>query len=320
MDRRTFHEVPKAELHVHLEGAMRPERVLAIAESRDDHPWKGLTVAALSARFAEAAADFPTFIDQFMTGYGLLSERDHFQMVTEDLCAEFERQGVVEAQVLYSPGVHFQQLGVPLAAIHDGIEAGLARFPRLKVAFILDTVINLGFDWMSRTLEAALADRRDWLKGFSIGGGDPDLDMTTMLPLFHRAHEAGLFCVAHAGEVDGAANIATLIRETDVLRIAHGCTAVRDETVMDLLRNRSVVVDVSVTSNLFTGSVASIEAHPLRRFLEHGIRVTINTDDPLYFGTDLYREYLRIHEEIGLDWSTLRGLMDQSLVIAAETR
>jgi len=89
---------------------------------------------------------------------------------------------------------------------------------------------------------------------------------------------------------------------------------------LDLLREKEIVVDVSVTSNLFTGSVASIESHPLRRFLDHGIRVTLNTDDPLYFGTDLYREYVRIHEEIGLDWASLRNLMDQSLAIAAETR
>lgn len=318
MDLQTFAAVPKAELHVHLEGAMRLERVLEFARQRPKHPWYNINASVLAERFRTAS--FPQFLEQFMAGYHLLRESHHYQAITEDLCRTFEQQGVVAADVLYSPGVHMQMNKVALATIHDGIEAGLAHFPNLDIRFIVDTVINLGFDFMSRTLEGVLADRRSWLAGFSVGGGDPDLDMTSLVPLFHRASQAGLFCVAHAGEVDGPENIAILLRETDVVRIGHGCAALRSPEVMDLLRDRGTVVDVSPTSNLFTGAVDQIENHPLKAFVAHGIRVTLNTDDPLYFDTDLHREYERVRTEMGFSEEQVMALMRDSLEIIKETR
>ena len=313
MDFKTFQAVPKAELHVHLEGAMTLERVLALAAEQPQHPWFGLSRQALVARFK--TRNFDAFIQQFMNGYRLLRERRHFQQVTEDLCAGFEHMGVTAAHVLYSPGVYSQKLGVSVATIHDGIEAGLRAFPHLRVVFVIDTVLNLGFDFMQETLNRTLADRRSFVAGFSVGGGSPQLDMGAFVPLFHQATRAGLFCVAHAGEVDGPENIRILLEQTEVCRIAHGCSAVTDPAVLDLLRDRSIVVDVNLTSNLFTGTVDRLEHHPLPRFLEHGIAVTLNTDDPLYFDTDLYREYA-LAARLGCDDGVLRRIMAQSLSVA----
>lgn len=311
MEPAHFLDLPKAELHVHLEGAMRPERVLQFAAEEPDHPWTGLTSEELRAGFR--GVDFPTFIQQFMTGYSLPTTARRWQQITEDLLEDLQIQGVQQAQIIYSPGVAFQKLGVKLKDIHDGIAAGLATAPRMKICFILDTVINMGVEFMSRTLEAVIAEDRDWIRGFSIGGGQPDLDMRALLPLFHRAEAAGLFQVAHAGEVDPAENIDILLQETNIKRIAHGCSAGKRPETLALLRKHGVTVDVSPTSNIYTGAVAEMEHHPIKAMIERGVQVTLNTDDPLYFDTTLSREYSRAHNEIGLDLETLEGIAAHSL-------
>lgn len=316
MNTAEFRAMDKAELHVHLEGAVRPERLLEFAREQPHHPFAGLDVAGLRARFRTSS--FMAFIDNFLCGYRLLRKADHFQKVTEDLLEDLTLQGVSRAHILYSSGVYFQKLGVPLAEIHRGIAAGLAHFPNLQVKLILDTVLNLGRPFMQRTLTETLALDPHFAAGFSVGGGDPTLDMREFVPLFHQASKAGMFCVAHVGEVDGPENIDTLLRETDVIRIAHGCNAVKSEATLATLARRQIVVDVSLTSNLFTGAVASLEEHPLPIFRARGIPVTLNTDDPLYFATDLEREYRLALQLPGVDEAALREMAATSLRAFAE--
>lgn len=311
MDSSTFRSIPKAELHVHLEGALRLPRVAALAAKMTDHPWCGLSPEQLQALFQTRS--FQEFLRRFMEGYSLLRQAEDFQAVTEDLCAELQRQGVSYAEVLYSPGIYIQKLGVRLRHIHDGIEAGLRHFPGMAVSFVVDTVLNLGYPFMETTLMAVLRDRRDFLRGFSVGGGLPDLDMRDFLPLFHQAEAAGLFCVAHAGEVDGPENIRILIEETSVRRIAHGCAAATSPDLCRQFERRGIGIDVSLTSNLRTGAVSDLARHPILRFLEHGISVSLNTDDPLYFQTDLWREYQLAQQALGLDDACLQKIMAYSL-------
>ncbi|CAM2007201.1 adenosine deaminase family protein [Acanthopleuribacter pedis] len=306
----TFRQVAKAELHVHLEGSFSVNRALALAGEKPDHPWNGLAPQALERRLVPG--NFEQFIEQFMLGYRLLKTKEHFQKVTEDLCAEFERQGVIYAEVLYSPGVYVQKLHRDLVDIHEGIEAGLRQFPKLRVSFILDTVLNLGYPFMNKTLELVLADQRAWLSGFSVGGGRPDLAMDEFLPLFEQAQKAGLQLVAHVGEVDGTDNIRTLLENTDLHRIAHGCAAADDLALCRELRDRQVAVDVCLSSNLFTGVMPDLSLHPLMTFLELGVPVTLNTDDPFYFKTNLYEEYC-LAEKLGVSWDKLLEVMAYGL-------
>lgn len=311
MERGTFLSTPKAELHVHLEGAIRAERLIEFATRDPEHPFHGQTVEHLKTRFATSS--FDGFLENFMAGYRLLQRKEDFQIVTEDLLADLEQKGVVAANILYSTGVYTQMLGVDLKTIHDGIAAGLAQFPELRVTMILDTVINLGPQFMERTLDMVLNDRREFLGGFSVGGGLPDLDMQTMVPLFDKASKAGLFNVAHAGEVDSHKSIDILLAETDVKRIAHGCNAIHSQNTLKRLADKRVMIDVCPTSNLFTGAVQSLDTHPLKTFFEAGIRVSINTDDPLYFAADLETEYQLAQDLLQCDDQTILAIMADSL-------
>lgn len=314
MDFQSFQHQAKAELHVHLEGSMTLSRVMALAAENPDHPWFAKSKHDLESAFDTRS--FGQFLIQFMQGYRLLSRAHHFQLVTQDLCGQFEAMGVTHAQVLYSPGIYIQRRNVPLAEIHDGIEAGLAAYPQLNVTFMVDTVLNTGLDFMSNTLKAVLADPRPWMRGFSVGGGDPILDMNEFVPIFKNADKAGLFCVAHAGELDGPANIQVLLEQTAVRRIAHGCNAVKDPSLLKLLASREIVIDVCLSSNLRTGTVVNLVKHPLASFLEYGIPVTLNTDDPLYFCTDLWREYQLAQCLLDCEDDVLEDFMATSLKAA----
>jgi len=291
--------VKKAERHIHLEGSMTTERVVQFAATDPAHPWHGLQAEDVRATLNEPG--FPTFLENYKLGYSLLRTERDFQLITEDLCRSFEAHAVVRADVLYSPGPAIQKLGCSLKAIHRGIARGLDQFPNLEIRFILDTVINLGPAFMMETLNHVLLDQPGFLEGFSIGGGLPDLDMHTLLPLFERAAEAGLFLTAHCGEVDAPKNIQILIDHAPVKRIAHAIRAVEDQSVLESLRKNQVTIDVCLTSNLRTGVVEQLDKHPVHRFLECGIPITLNTDDPFYFETDLIREYELAESLIGTD-------------------
>lgn len=311
MDFRSFQQRPKAELHVHLEGAILPERIIAWVNNLPDHPWHGQTAASLASQFKMAT--FPQFIKAFMRGYRLLHSAARFQQITEDLCASFEQQGVVYAEILYSPGVLMQHHHVPIEAIHKGIQAGLRHFPALSTRFILDTVLNLGPAFMEKTLDTVLNHRPEFLGGFSVGGGVADISMEPFLPLFEKAQQADLFCVAHVGEVDGPENIEQLVTRADLQRVAHGCAAAESPRVLELLRQRNITIDVCPTSNRFTGASARFTPHPAKTFLDHGIPITLNTDDPLYFGCDLFNEYHWAKDHLELDETELRQIMAHGL-------
>lgn len=294
-----WNEIPKAELHVHLEGSFKPSRALELAAKDMEHPWNGLTTGQLNQHLD--TKNFDHFLEQFKMGYRLLKTARDYQVITEDLCADLQVNGAVAADILYSPGVAVQRLGISIDDVHAGIEAGLRQFPGFRARFVLDTVLNLGPDFMDKTLNAVLAKRPHFVKGFSIGGGLPDSGIDPFLFLFEKAQNAGLFCVAHSGEVDSSVNMIRLIQETDLLRIAHGIQAVHDNSALELIKKRGIAIDVSLTSNIQTGVVSNLEEHPVQVFQKRGIPFTINTDDPFYFNTNLTKEYEKAEMLLGRD-------------------
>lgn len=337
MDFRDFVRSPKAELHVHLEGSLLPSRVVELAEryplnsfhnmdeekarrlvrpSRARRRWiellTRLGLHGIAARIRRS--EFVRFQNTFVAAAYLLQSRDAFQKATEDLLACWERQGVTRGQVLYSPTLQMDRMGVELEVIHAGIEAGLRCFPRLPVRFVLDLLMTeRRHEILASQLQKVLADRKEWLGGFSLGGGARGVDMGNFVPIFAEAAEAGLFCVAHSGELDSPRNIEILLRDTPVQRIAHACRAIESPEILALMKKRQVTVDACPSSNLCTFVVPHLRSHPLQVFIREGIPFTINTDDPFHFDTDLYREYQIALEIPGVGPSDLAASMKTSL-------
>lgn len=291
---------------------MTPATAAHLARRAPDHPWHGMDAPGIH-KAATQFSSFQEFIRAFMCGYRLIRKAADFQRVTEDLCLTMESQGVVHAEVLYSPGVYTQHLGVPLACLHDGIQAGLNHFPRLSVVLIVDTVINLGLSFMSDTLNAVKRDLRPWIRGFSVGGGDVATHPPDLVPLFRAATDAGLFCVAHVGEVDSPATMRAYLDHLPLIRIAHGCAAANQRDILQTLKSRPLPVDICLSSNLRTGVVPHLADHPIRQFDATHVPFSLSTDDPLYFNTTLFDEYQLAQQTLGCADEKLVELMAQSL-------
>jgi adenosine deaminase len=253
-----------------------------------EHPWHGLTVSQIED--LTQPLGFLSFLECFKSAYQLLTLPGAWQRLTEDLCLYLESQGITKADVHYAPGVALQRHQVDLQRIHGEIEQGLRQFPAVSISWVLDTVINCGAPFMEETLRRVSRTPLSGLRGFSIGGGLPDLDMTSLLPLFDQAASQGLTLLAHVGEVDGWENIDILLEHTDIRRIAHGLAAAASERTLQRLARRKVMVDLCLTSNLCTQRVPHLDAHPLPQFLAAGVPVSLNSDDPFFFKTTLHSE------------------------------
>jgi adenosine deaminase len=153
----------------------------------------------------------------------------------------------------------------------------------------------------------------DGVVGIHLGGDEAAYPARQFVDAFRIARQAGLGVAAHAGEGDGAASVRDAIEQLGVQRVGHGVRAVEDPGLVREIASRGVTLEVCPTSNQRTGVVPDIEQHPLRRFLEAGVRVTIGSDDPSYFDTDTTRELCLVHQVLGIDLDGLDALIDNGL-------
>ena len=280
---------PKIELHVHLEGTIRPATLLEIAR-RNDAPLPVDTVDELARLYH--FSDFAQFIEVWLMTTRCLRTADDFRRITVEYAAEAAGHGAVYLEAVCSPP-QFAQLGVPWDEIFTGYVEGAAE--------ALDrhgVIVKLTPD-LYRGLEPELAEecahvsvryRDRGVVGLGIGGPEKDRSIEPYRKAFEIARAGGLGVVPHSGEADGPASM----REVLTLhpdRIRHGIRAVEDPDLLAEIVERGLVLDVCPTSNLRTGVVASLAEHPLPRLRAAGVPCTINTDDPAMFDTDLDREY-----------------------------
>jgi aminodeoxyfutalosine deaminase len=280
---------PRIELHVHLEGAIRPATLLAIAR-RNREPLPADTVEGLRALYE--FTDFDHFIDVWLLTTNCLRRVDDFRQVVVDYAAEAAGHGAVYLEAIFSPSERVQR-GVRWADIFTGYTEGAAEaYERHGVTVRLTPDLYRGLDpelaaecarWAVR-----YADRG--VVGLGLGGQETACPATRYGEAFAIARDGGLRLVPHAGETAGPASIREVL-SFDPARIRHGIRAADDPALLSELVDRGIVLDVCPTSNLRTRVVGSLAQHPLPRLRAAGVPCTVNTDDPAMFGTDLAREY-----------------------------
>lgn len=281
---------PKIELHVHLEGTVRPAALLQIARRN------GVALPAGSAEELAAVyefRDFPHFLDVWiMTTAALRTERD-FRQVVVDYAAEAAAHGAVYLEGIFSPaepagrGVRWEEV---FAGYCDGAAEALERHG-VRVALTPDIVRGYPLETAELTVRHSLAHAGRGIVGVGLGGSEGDYPPGLYARAFAQAKEGGLGSVPHAGEADGAASVRAALGTLGADRIRHGIRAVDDPGLLADLAGRGIVLDVCPTSNVRTGVVRSLAEHPLTELLAAGVRCTVNTDDPAMFGTDLGAEY-----------------------------
>ncbi len=297
--------VPKAELHVHLEGSIPLGALWELVRKYggdSDTP----DLASLSNRFRYK--DFPHFIETWIWKNGFLREYEDFTFISEAVARDFARQNIRYAEVHYSPP-EFARIGLSIQKLTAAVRAGLSRVSGVEVRLIADLVRDLGAERAVRTLAEVREVMDQGVIGIGLGGSEQKYPAELFTGAFEQARSMGLHTTAHAGEAAGADSVRAAVELLRAERIGHATRAVEDPSVLNLLAERRIPVEACPVSNLRTGVTARLEDHPVRLYFERGIPVTVNTDDPSMFETSLAGEYLALKERLGFSREELLSLI-----------
>lgn len=308
MDLHTYIEaMPKAELHVHLEGSIRPATLLTLARRN------GVALPADDLdglRSFYHFTDFDHFLQVYIIVCSCLQSPEDFSLVAYEFGADMARQNVRYAEVTFTPLPHVTNTGLPFDQILAGVNDGRARAGAefgVEMAWILDIVRGMPESQEEVAAWAAAAQDRG-VVGLGLGGPERGNPPEAYASGFALAREAGLHSVPHAGEVAGPESVWGALRALDAERLGHGVRCIEDPALVEHLRERQIPLEVCPTSNLRLGVYGSYAEHPLRRLWELGLYVTVNSDDPPMFNTDLVGEYRVLAEQMDFGREELEHL------------
>lgn len=293
--------LPKAELHVHHVGSASPR---IVAELAARHPDAGVPSDPEALREFFAFRDFAHFIEVYLAVVGVIRTPEDIRLLTYEVAREMaEGQALRYAELTCTPYTSVA-VGIPIEAYTEAIEDARVAAERdfgLVLRWIYDIPGESGLPAAEDTLRYALDHRVDALVGFGLGGPEIGVPRAQFAPYFEAARAAGLRSVPHAGETTGPETIWESLRLLGAERIGHGTSAAHDPDLLAHLAERGIALEVCPSSNIATRAVDSLATHPLPAFVEAGVPVTINSDDPPMFGTTLNGEYAIAADLLGLD-------------------
>lgn len=299
-----FERLPKLELHLHLEGAIPHPALWELIRKYGGDP-SVPSLEALEQRFRYR--DFAHFIETWVWKNGFLREYDDFRFIAEAVARDLAQQKILYAEMFYSPG-DFARHGLRAPGITEAVRSGLSQVSEIRVALVADLVRDFGPERGARVL-AEIADVKELgVVGIGIGGSEAEFPPEAFADVYEDARRAGYRTSAHAGEAAGPESIRGALDALRVDRIGHGTRAYEDPALLDVLAERQIPLEMCPLSNVRTAVVPSLGAHPLRRYLEHGLLVTVNTDDPKMFGNSLAEELHLLCDELGCSREQVRAL------------
>ncbi len=308
--------LPKVELHLHLEGTIEPETLVALSQRHDAAP---LTLD--DAHGLYSYSDFLGFLAAFKSVTERLRTPEDYELIAYNMVLALAAQGIVHAEVYISFGILYHWKHAAVEPFVEAIERGRVRGEResgTTVLWLIDAVRNFGPEEAARVFRKAAELRPQYpsIVGIGIGGDEARGPATLFRELYAEARDAGLRLTAHAGEtgglIEGPASIWAAIN-IGAERIGHALAAQHDAELMQVLATRQIPVEINVTSNLRTGCCASLDTHPLRRYFDAGLMVTLNSDDPPMFGTNLLDEYTLAHTDFAFTLDQIRELAANSV-------
>jgi aminodeoxyfutalosine deaminase len=293
--------LPKAELHVHHVGSASPEVVAGLAARHEGTTRVPADLHALREFFT--FRDFAHFIEVYLAVVDLVRDAEDVRALTYGVARDMAAQQIRYAELTVTPYSSVRR-GIPGEAFMEAIEdARCAASQELGVELVwcFDIPGEAGLEAAEVTERLALDLRPDGLVSFGLGGPEIGVPRPQFKPYFDRARAAGLRSVPHAGETTGPETVWDALRELGAERIGHGTSAARDPRLLEYLAEHRIPLEVAPTSNVATRAVPSLAEHPLKQLVDAGVPVTINSDDPPMFGTDLSTEYAVAAQLLGLD-------------------
>lgn len=293
---RDLHALPKVDLHVHLEGSMRPTTVVELAERAGVELPEGLREGRYEFR------DFRHFIDEWVAGLRCLRRPNDFRRVALEFCEDQSAEGVRYAEVSVSLPDHAERLNdwdLALGSVLEGLAEGERRFGIVARVYV-DVVRGIDLALSRRAMEVAADHLEDGVIGIGLGG-EERFPPEPYESIFREGIERGLRSIPHAGETHGPESIRGAIGHLGAERIGHGIRVLQDPVLVEEVVARGIGFDVCPTSNLMTRSVPSLEEHPLPAMLDAGIRCSLASDDPSMFHSFLTGEYELSRRVFGFD-------------------
>ncbi|MHB8476877.1 MAG: adenosine deaminase [Steroidobacteraceae bacterium] len=303
--------LPKAELHVHIEGTLEPELKFQLAKKH------GIVLQHASVedlRRAYQFANLQSFLDIYYDGAAVLRDADDFNDLARAYLHKAHAQGVVHAEIFFDPQTHTAR-GIALATVLDGLRRACAEAERelgISSRLILCFLRHLSADAAMRTLEEALP-HRDAIAAVGLDSSELGHPPAKFSAVFARARREGFLAVAHAGEEGPPSYIDEALDVLKVRRIDHGVHCEEDPALLERLARERVPLTVCPLSNVKLKVYDRIENHSLKRLLERGLCVTVNSDDPAYFGGYVLENYLAVERGLGLSRDDLTLLARNSI-------
>lgn len=277
----------KAELHCHIEGAAEPVLVERLARKHS------IDLGGIIVDGAYQWEDFTSFLNAYDRAATVFRSAEDYRLLAYDYFWRLAAQEAIYGEVFASPD-HAATHGVDYRDLIEGIAAGIEDAKAetdIEGRILVTCVRHLGPQSAEAVARLTHSQPHPMVTGFGMAGDERAFEVEDFIPAFRIAADAGLQLTAHAGELRGAKTVADSVEKLGVTRIGHGVRAIEDAGVVDMLVEAGIVLEVCPGSNLALGIYPSMDAHPLRQLADAGVQITVNSDDPPFFHTDLTHEY-----------------------------
>ncbi len=309
--------MPKVELHVHLEGAIRPETLLHLADRNGIRLPAG-DIDGLRAWYR--FTDFPHFAEVYQVVSACIRSADDIELMARDFLRGQADQNILHTEATYTALAHYRNVGLPFDEQLDAINRARA-WAAAEFGISLSLIVDIPRDYATDAEALMIAD---WVIGghgkgvvaLGLGGYEVGFPPERFAPAFDRVREAGVPAVVHAGETEGPASIRGALDTLHSVRIGHGVRCLEDPDLVAELRERQIPLEVCPTSNVCLNVTPSLAEHPLPALLSQGLYVTLNSDDPPMFGTTLTGELIGVAETFGYDDRDLRDFQVRAAQVA----
>lgn len=310
IERELLRRLPKAELHCHLDGSVRPQTLLDLAREYGATMPRANAGELADHMTVRDASSLEDYLQRFEVTLSVMQRREAIERIAYELGEDAHREGVLYIEVRFAPILNTRE-GLALQDVVDAAVAGLARAERTHgiVGRVIVTALrNLSPDLSLEFARLAVAYRGKGVVGFDLAGGEAGFPAQAHARAFAFARDHDMACTCHAGEGDGASSVRQAIHTCCANRIGHGTRLFEDASLMNYVNDLRIPVEICLTSNVQTRAAKSYETHPLRQYFDAGLNVVLNTDNRLMSGTTLTDEYEHAARDLRFTFDELARL------------
>ena len=306
VDRELLRRLPKAELHCHLDGSVRPATLLELGQEYGVAMPASTAAALREYMIVRDARTLEDYLARFDITLSVMQTESALERIAYELGADAAAEGVRYIEVRYAPVLNVRG-GIALGAAVEAPLRGLARAEReygIVGRLIICGIRNMSPDVSLELARLAVSYRNQGVVGFDLAGGEAGNPASRHIKAFEHARGHDMACTCHAGEGDGAASVRDAVHVCGASRIGHATRLIEDEALTEYVNDRRIALEICLTSNVQTRATQSYETHPLRQYYDRGLNVILNTDNRLMSGTTLVDEYEHA-SRIGFDFDEL---------------